>query len=126
MLISQSHFYQLWPQIHLFQLLNQHLLTHQILFRSFHNFFNIFCFNYRHVTPPFFILCRLLIYKVFTLFILLSSLSILTEALSFVMVLPMYLSIKTIRTCSKFTSLNMFLLISYAFTRLISRCLFNK
>ena len=25
-----------------FQLLNQHLLTHQILFRSFHNFFNIF------------------------------------------------------------------------------------
>ena len=125
MLISQSHFYQLWPQIHLFQLLNQHLLTHQILFRSFHNFL-IFLLHYRHVTPPFSFFVVYLFTKFLLFFILLSSLSILTEALSFVMVLPMYLSIKTIRTCSKFTSLNMFLLISYAFTRLISRCLFNK
>lgn len=126
MLISQSHFYQLWPQIHLFQLLNQHLLTHQILFRSFHNFFNIFASITAMLPLHFSFFVVYLFTKFFTLFILLSSLSILTEALSFVMVLPMHLSIKTIRTCSKFTSLNMFLLISYAFTRLISRCLFNK
>lgn len=126
MLISQSHFYQLWPQIHLFQLLNQHLLTHQILFRSFHNFFIFFASITAMLPLHFSFFVVYLFTKFFTLFILLSSLSILTEALSFVMVLPMYLSIKTIRTCSKFTSLNMFLLISYAFTRLISRCLFNK
>ena len=55
-----------------FQLLNQHLLTRQILFRSFHNF--LIFFSITAMLPSIFHSLSFTYLQSFTLFILLSSL----------------------------------------------------